>query len=733
MQQYSSSEESDEPPQWRTESERVLVLAEALADARAADVEVDAGSETSTALARARVLAMTMAPVRARVRALAHSLTQSEVEAVVRAAMKARAARWGKARVFTYGEISADSEVMDIIDSIKPDQRHQFTHDVWQYSPSLQEVWWLIQIVAPITRLPSELLQQILLLIIDDASDSPLVLMQVSKHWYTIVTGIWASLKLGTTTPKSVVTRKLERNQWLLDVLVDTEIDRGNFTPSKDAYQAIFAALEATSRFRSLVLETFPAQADLPEDLVNRGLQQCSNPVMSRLGTFKIKSACEMSPLLDHLLCILGTTASEELTIVEINSANVITFLVPSYSSIFRSVTVLTLDASGLPNPVDLLPHLHQLESLTASHLHLPVYHDDADLPFVHTLRHLRLRSASVQWMSGRTFHALESCTIIFPRYSQILHTFHTTLPHCKDFSFEGYPLDILEGVSTHNLVHLDVTCSSFYKPRGNRQLVRFSSQALQESRLTSQILHISIEATSEAWVKALSFMSNLEELVIHNAQPSSLGVKALQSLVVHPIDATDQGTTSILGGRSTPICPLLKRFGLRYRRWLRPNEPFDLIPVFRSIIRSRQESMLSLQSFRIWTRSGQSDPWELIEKSSISSQGFEHLRIMVSLKDGTLNLPMPYDDLSALSPVVRREVLSDELLKRVRETERVEDYTIDRIVRSMMMLPFDQIVCGLQDRDTFLAQVENCSKSRVRRLRKLFQPIIPKVPEFIY
>ena len=166
-----------------------------------------------------------------------------------------------------------------------------------------------------------------------------------------------------------------------MDVLVDTELDRGDSTPSKDAYQAVFAAIEAASRWRSLVVQTFPATADLPEDLVNRGLQTCHDAVMSRLRTFRINSPCEMSPLLDRLLSILGTSASGELTTVEINSANVISFLFPTYSSVFRSVTVLSLDAPGLSNPADLLPHLHQLESLTASHLPLPVYHCDVNLP----------------------------------------------------------------------------------------------------------------------------------------------------------------------------------------------------------------------------------------------------------------------------------------------------------------------------------------------------------------
>ena len=621
----------------------------------------------------------------------------------------------------TYGEVLANSKLKDIIYSIEPDHRLRFAHNLWSHR---QKYWWLIQILVPITRLPQELLHQIFLIIIDNASDSPLVLMRVCKLWYTIVTGIWASLKLGTTTPKDTITGKLKRNQWFLDVVVDTEIDRGHFTPSKKAYEAIFAAMEAASRWRSLVLETFPAPADLPEKLVNRGLRQCTNSVMNRLRTFRIKFPCEMSPLLDHLLRVLGTSASEELTIVEINSAYVISFLVPTYSSIFRSVTVLSLDTPGLSNPVDLLPHLHQLESLTATHLPLPVYHNnDANLPFIHTLRHLRLRSVSIQWMSGRTFHVLETCTLTFPIHHHVLDTFCTTLPNCKALTFEGYPLDILNGIASSKLDHLSVMCSSSYKPRGNRQLARFSSQALRESRLAPRFLHISVEATSAAWIKALEFMSNLEELVIHNAEPSSLGVKVLRSLVVDPINAYELGITATPGGWNTPVCPSLKRFGLRYRRWLRPSEHFDLIPVFMSIIRSREQSNFSLHSFRIWTGINQKDPWELIEKSSISFQKIKHLRTMVSLKDGIINLPVPYDDLSALSPVIQSEFLN--LLRLVRETKEVEDDEIDDIVRSMTGLSLDQIVCSSQDRNTFLGQIENA-----RQPQPLCSPLLSALNE---
>ena len=521
-----------------------------------------------------------------------------------------------------YGEVLADSELMDIIYSIKPENRHDLARKAWY----LSKHWWFIQIIAPITRLPQELLYQTLLILIDNVNDSPFVLMRVSKYWYNTVVGIWASLKLGTTTPRDAVARKLERNQWLLDVVVDTKVDRGHFTLSSDAHQAIFAAIEAAPRWRSFIVESFPTQADLPEHLVKSGLQQCSDAVMNRLRTFKIKCPCEMSPLLRRLLCILGTSATEELTTIEINSPSVISFLAPTYPSVFHSVKVLRLDIMGLHNPVDLLPHLHQLEKLTASRLSLPIYHNDVDIPCVGTLRHLTLTAVSIQWMSGRTFHVLESCALLFPLHRHVLHTFSTNLPKCDDLTFQGYPLDILHGVSAHNLTHLSVTCPCPKSPQGSRQLVRFSSHILRENRLAPRILHISIEATNQAWIKALAFMSNLEELVIDSAQPSSLGVKALRSLIIYPVHASNLDTTATPVGGYTPVCPSLKRFGLRYRRWLRPSEHFDLITELLAIIWSREQSKVSLESFRIWKGCDQKDPLELIEGSRISLKGFKLL-----------------------------------------------------------------------------------------------------------
>ena len=584
--------------------------------------------EQSRPLAQAQARVKELARVRAQAWAGAWAATPTEAETKARALARAGAlvealgmARFVSKHPVTYREVMADSELTDIIHSIGTENRHGLAREARHHS----EHWWLIQILGPIAHLPQELLHQILLIIIDDinTSDSPLILMRVSKHWYNTVTSIWASLNLGT---RDAVRRKLERNQWFLDVVVDTEIDRGDLTLSSGAYQAIFAAIEAAPRWRSFIVESCPAQADVPEHVVNTSLQQCSGAVMSRLRTFKINCPCEMSPLLQGLLCILGTTASEELTTIEINSPSVISFLAPTYPSLFHSVQDLRLDIPRLPNPVDLLPHLHQLEKFTASHLSLPVYRNDIDIPCVHTLRHLTLSAVSIQWMSGRTFHALESCTLLFPLHRHVLHIFSINLPNCNDLTFQGYPLDILHGVSAHNLKHLSVMCPCPKKPQGSRQLVWFSSHVLQENRLAPRILHISIEATNQAWINALAFMSHLEELVIDSAQPSSLGAKALQSLIVYPVHASNLGTIDPPAGGYTPVCPSLRRFGVRYSRWLRRCEHFDLIPELASIIWSRQHSKVSLESFRIWKGSDQKHPLELIEGSSFSLKGFELL-----------------------------------------------------------------------------------------------------------
>ena len=119
-----------------------------------------------------------------RTRALAWAAARALAERQARALANAEA----EVHMVIYDEVLADSKLMDILYSIELEYRRRLACDLWHHP----EHWWLIQIIVPITRLPPELLHQILLIIIDNPSDSPLVLMRVSKLWYAIVTGIWA-------------------------------------------------------------------------------------------------------------------------------------------------------------------------------------------------------------------------------------------------------------------------------------------------------------------------------------------------------------------------------------------------------------------------------------------------------------------------------------------------------------------------------------------------------------
>jgi len=533
---------------------------------------------------------------------------------------------------FDLAAVLADSGIMEIINSIESDHLDTLARILWLHSPQTKHDYsWLFHIIAPITRLPLELLQQILHNVIDEMSDPPSALMHVCKHWHVVVTGIWASLKLGPKTTKDDVVRKMERNQSVLDIFVDTGMDRGDISPS---YEAIFTVVEAAARWRSFVVETFPSQRDLPEHLVNHGLQRCSNASMSRLTTFVIKYACEMSPLLDRLLHILGTTASSELIRVEINSTNVISFIAPAYPSIFHSIKVLCLDTPGMTEPVDLLPHLKQLESFTASQLCLFACPLDIELPLVHTLSQLNLKGVSIQWMAGRTFHALKSCSIILPTNHHSIHTLGTFLPNCEHLSFEGQPLKTLEGFSVNMGTHLSVRGQGYNKKHGNKDLISISKYC--SSALALRSLHIGVTASSQAWIEALASMSHLEELLLTNLLPTSLHGGFFEALIPRPPPEDDWNTALAVGKWHMRLCPSLKVFGLWYTRCLRPTEEFELVPTFMAITWSRRWLTGSLKRFHIRFTDDQKEPLELTHSSSSTSrEAFELMASSIYVKQG--------------------------------------------------------------------------------------------------
>src|SRR5258708_38245187 len=100
---------------------------------------------------------------------------------------------------------------------------------------------------------------------------------------------------------------------------------------------------------------------------------------------------------------------------MEIYSSSVIfNLLQPAYTHIFGSLTTFKAHVPIMSHPIDLLPHFNQLEVLELTDLLLPTY-DNTSLFLVGTLHHLHLRGVSIQWMGGKVFSHLDSCTIFTP------------------------------------------------------------------------------------------------------------------------------------------------------------------------------------------------------------------------------------------------------------------------------------------------------------------------------
>ncbi|KAF9443021.1 hypothetical protein P691DRAFT_779114 [Macrolepiota fuliginosa MF-IS2] len=90
----------------------------------------------------------------------------------------------------------------------------------------------------------------------------------------------------------------------------------------------------------------------------------------------------------------------------------------------------------------------------------------------------------------------------------------------------------------------------------------------------------------------------------------------------------------------------------------------------------------------------------------------------------GTLNLPMRYDDLSSLTPVVRKEVLTGELMRRVRSLDIVPSTEMDALVDALATASLSDVLQTIEDPDRLKEQVESW---KTRHLNP--QPLVDSPP----
>ena len=376
--------------------------------------------------------------------------------------------------------------------------------------------------------------------------------------------------------------------RWLLDVTVDMGVywrDGTGFNPV-EFHACFMAAAEAASRWRSFTLVSLPPPGTC-EDL------QIMKPLLC-LEYFKLAATCDLGNFLDPLLTALTTTTTPRFTVMEVFRPDTALYLLqPTHWHIFSSLTVLRLICRRMENPVDILPHLHKLETFEAHHLFLPVYSPGVHLSLIQTLRVLHLKSVSVQWMADRTFPVLEECTIISPRQADAIRS--VSMPSCSILKYDSNKLVTLERFHLHNLDRLEVKCGQSSARRGDMQLASLHSIFVAQ-RLTC--LHVQIKCSERLLTYMLGFVPALEELWMGLESPQTLSRAFFLAFVAGRPNA------SALIGPSTqtiaPLCRKLRKLHLHYKRWLRGPEKNALIPTLSDIVASHQPEEQSGFSVRL-------------------------------------------------------------------------------------------------------------------------------------
>jgi len=272
-------------------------------------------------------------------------------------------------------------------------------------------------------RFPVEIFSEIFLYAAQDDPHFQMNLMLVCRYWHDIMLstpGIHSQLRIYGWTKKEDVERFGRR--WLLDVTVDSQYldpygdhDELYFDPV-EFHACFMAAAGAASRWRSLALLSFPPPGEYKDLQIMHPLQH--------LESFKLDASCELGNLLEPLITSITTTVTPRFTVMEVLNPDAALYIVrPAHFRAFSSLTALRLACRRMRNPVDILPSLHKLEIFDAHHLSLPIDPPAVDLPLTQTLRKLRLKCVSIQWMAGRIFPALEECSIIFPQDADIFQS----------------------------------------------------------------------------------------------------------------------------------------------------------------------------------------------------------------------------------------------------------------------------------------------------------------------
>ena len=458
------------------------------------------------------------------------------------------------------------------------------------------------------TYLATELLREIFVYCIEVNQMKSGRLASVCRHWRSVITSIaslWSTLRVGTWTPRERATIWLQRG-YPKKVIIDTQRDR-NGRYRDLALSALQNALTSTDQWHELTISSFP-----PEDLASQLPLQVAS-AMNVLKVLHVAAGCVRSPSLAHLLNLVPTGAPlRELRLHSPFSST--HFLQSHWFPALKNLTVLIVSGRAIDEPFELLPTFTKLQVLEADRLHLPFYEPNTNLPLLCTLRELRLRACSIQWMAGRQFPCLEECTILLPRHWEMIQQHEAQLPSCKKLSYHGHPLTTARYFHVPEMRAMELISHDCNEQRVRRHLRHLYRVDGRISKLT--VLHLTLQCSEHVLIKVLKYLVPLQELVLSIAHPSPSWQNFLESLAANL--STNEWPVWELEADNhrhhlewekwcssqtwhANVLPHLKYLGIQCPKGFSQSECIENSPLFRLVGWTRLHLTPPLEHLKVW------------------------------------------------------------------------------------------------------------------------------------
>jgi hypothetical protein len=489
------------------------------------------------------------------------------------------------------------------------------------------------------TYLPMELLREIFIYGIESNQMESGQLAYVCRYWQSAVasTGsLWSTLRIGTWTDKERVSTWLQR-AYPKKIVIDTMRDHEN--PSEaPAFAALQNALTSTDHWHELTISSFP-----PEDVSSQLSVQVASP-MNELKVLHVAAGCVNSPSLAHLLSLVPNEAP--LRELRLHPPFASThFLQPHWFPVLQNLTVLIVSGRDMDEPFELLPTLTQLQIFEADHLSLPFYDPNTNLPLVCTLRKLRLRACSVQWMAGREFPCLEECICLFPRHWEVIQQHEVRFPSSVKLTYHGHPMSTAQYFYAPKLREMELRSHDCDNRRVYQHLRPICRVHGRNPNLTT--LHLTLQCSERVLGRVLKYLVSLRELNLSIAHPSPSWKNFLESLAAKP--STNEWPTwdQWKGDHQklerwcssqtwhAKVLPHLKFLGIQCPKGFSKSECLENLPFLRLVGWTRARLTPPLEHLKVWEGRGSTDDIA-VEYISTGYQ-YKHLGILRKFFDAMI------------------------------------------------------------------------------------------------